>query len=266
MADETLPTPLTSRFTDALTLACTLHRAQARKGSQVPYVAHLLAVASIALEHGADEDEAIAAVLHDAVEDQGGAPTAALIRERFGAGVADIVVGCSDTDVVPKPPWRERKERYIAHVETASPSVRLVSASDKLHNARSLLADYRTLGEALWDRFTGGREGTLWYYRSLVTVFLKHGRTHLVEELDRVVSELEITTGTSQVIQSAHEATEAETRGSEVFPAAPAAAFEPAPEMEAKDCKWCSQPARPGDDFCSDDCRRNQRAVDQTVE
>lgn len=191
MADETLACPLTDRFTQALRLACELHRTQSRKGTQIPYVAHLLAVASIALEHGASEDEAIAAVLHDAVEDQGGATTARAIEQEFGQTVAQIVQACSDTDVVPKPPWRERKERYIAHVRDASPSTRLVSASDKLHNARSILADYRAIGEPLWDRFNGGKAGTLWYYRALVDAFAHHGRSRLVDELDRVVSELE---------------------------------------------------------------------------
>jgi GTP pyrophosphokinase len=191
MASEMLERPLSDRFTDALGLACELHRMQVRKATQIPYIAHLLAVASIALEHGATEDEAIAAVLHDAVEDQGGAATATRIRERFGANVADIVVACSDTDVVPKPPWRERKEAYVAHARSAAPSVRLVSASDKLHNARSILSDYRELGETVWSRFSGGRDGTLWYYRSLVEAFASHGRSRLVVELDRVVTELE---------------------------------------------------------------------------
>lgn len=190
MTDEILAQPLTARFADALVLACELHRGQARKGTQIPYVAHLLAVASLALEHGATEDEAIAAVLHDAVEDQGGADTAATIRARFGDQVTDIVLGCTDTDVVPKPPWRARKEAYVAHVATASPSVRLVSACDKLHNARSLLSDYKVQGEALWDRFRGGRD-SLWYYRALVAAFAAHGRSRLVDELDEVVGELE---------------------------------------------------------------------------
>src|ERR1051325_12202408 len=129
---------LTSRFEDALSFAARLHSGQLRKGTAIPYVSHLLAVASVALEHGADEDEAIAALLHDAVEDQGGAPTREEIRRRFGDRVVEIVDGCTDAETVPKPPWRERKERYIAHVAEASPSVRLVSASDKLHNARSI--------------------------------------------------------------------------------------------------------------------------------
>jgi (p)ppGpp synthase/HD superfamily hydrolase len=170
MPEESLRTPLTGRFTEALTLACILHRRQARKGTQIPYIAHLLAVASIALEHGATEDEAIAAVLHDAIEDQGGPPTEMRIRDAFGENVAAIVRACSDTDEVPKPPWRERKQRYIAHLGASdtTPSARLVPAADKLHNARSILADYRTGGESLWSRFNAGRDDTLWYYRSLV--------------------------------------------------------------------------------------------------
>src|SRR5688572_28956686 len=125
--------PLTARFREALVYACELHADQKRKGSDTPYVAHLLAVASLALEHGASEDVAIAALLHDAVEDQGGRPTAEEIGRRFGDAVKAIVDACSDTDVQPKPPWRARKERYIAHVEHAPRSVLLVSACDKLH-------------------------------------------------------------------------------------------------------------------------------------
>jgi (p)ppGpp synthase/HD superfamily hydrolase len=191
MAEDKLDQPLTPRFTAALTLACELHRSQARKGTQIPYVSHLLGVASLALEHGADEDEAIAAVLHDAVEDQGGQATAASIRERFGDRVTEIVLACTDTDVTPKPPWRQRKEAYVAHIRGATPSARLVSACDKLHNARAILGDYRELGDELWSRFSGGREGTLWYYRALVSAFSAHGPSRVVAELDRVVSELE---------------------------------------------------------------------------
>ncbi|HTJ47202.1 MAG TPA: HD domain-containing protein [Kofleriaceae bacterium] len=192
---------MTSRYSDALVYACDLHRAQTRKGTDVPYVAHLLAVSALALEHGADEDEAIAAVLHDAVEDQGGEPTEAAIRARFGDRVADIVMGCTDAVVVPKPPWRERKERYVAHVAHASPSIRLVSACDKLHNARSILGDYRVLGEALWPRFTGGRDGTLWYYRALLDAFRASSPSipsGLEAELERTVAELERLAATSR--------------------------------------------------------------------
>lgn len=182
---------LSERFTEALTFATQLHANQTRKGSGVPYITHLLGVASIALDYGANEEEAIAALLHDAIEDQGGAATREEIRRRFGDTVTEIVEGCTDSDTTPKPPWRQRKEAYIAHIPTASDSVCLVSAADKLHNARSILKDYRQLGEDLWQRFQGGKEGTLWYYRALVRAFRTQGSTPIVEELDRVVSELE---------------------------------------------------------------------------
>jgi GTP pyrophosphokinase len=137
---------LSPDFTQALVFANELHHAHWRKKPSIPYVSHLLAVASIVLEYGGDEDEAIAALLHDAVEDRGGRPTLERIKRRFGSAVADIVQACSDAEVKPKPPWRERKERYIEHVTAASASVRLVSAADKLHNARSILKDYREIG------------------------------------------------------------------------------------------------------------------------
>src|SRR5436305_7390897 len=145
---------LTSRFEEAITFATQLHAKQLRKGTTIPYIAHLLAVTSIVLENGGNEDEAIAALLHDAIEDQGGAATREEIRHRFGDTVVAIVDGCTDAEVIPKPPWRARKEAYIAHVRQAPPSVRLVSGADKLHNARSILADYRVSGDALWQRFT----------------------------------------------------------------------------------------------------------------
>ena len=194
MAGETLDHPLTERFTAALTLACLLHRTQARKGTQIPYVSHLLAVAALALEYGADEDEAIAAVLHDAVEDQGGRSTLDFINWCFGDRVAAIVQQCSDADVLPKPPWKGRKELYLAHLEDVGPSTLLVSACDKLHNARAILADLRTVGDAIWGRFNGGRDGTLWYYRSLIKVFRRRSPgprgKELVAELERVFKEV----------------------------------------------------------------------------
>jgi (p)ppGpp synthase/HD superfamily hydrolase len=182
---------LSSRFEEALLFTTKLHAGQLRKGTTIPYIAHLLAVTAIVLENGGNEDEAIAALLHDAIEDQGGDATRQEIRRRFGNIVVAIVDGCTDSDVYPKPPWRARKEAYIAHLRRASQSVRLVSAADKLHNARAVLADYRTMGETLWLRFHGGREGTLWYYRAVADVLLTSGRTPLVDELERVVSELE---------------------------------------------------------------------------
>ena len=150
---------LSPRFDQALHYAALVHAGQSRKGTDIPYLAHLLGVASIALEHGANEDEAIGALLHDAGEDAGGDGRIEDIRHRFGDAVADIVQGCTDAVTLPKPPWRKRKEDYIAHVPKASASVRLVSASDKLHNARAILRDYRRLGEALWPRFNGGNDG-----------------------------------------------------------------------------------------------------------
>ncbi|NEQ28359.1 MAG: bifunctional (p)ppGpp synthetase/guanosine-3',5'-bis(diphosphate) 3'-pyrophosphohydrolase [Microcoleus sp. SIO2G3] len=182
---------LSERFTDALTFATQLHANQTRKGGGVPYLSHLLGVASIALEYGANEDEAIAALLHDAIEDQGGAATREEIHRRFGDVVTEIVDGCTDSDQTPKPPWLQRKEAYIAHIPTASASVRLVSAADKLHNVWSILKDYRLLGDAVWERFQGRKDGTLWYYRSLVKAFHAAGTTPLVDEFERVVDELE---------------------------------------------------------------------------
>ncbi len=191
---------LTTRFEAALALAAWLHADQVRKGTRIPYIAHLLSVAGIALDYGADEDEAIAALLHDAVEDQGGDEVLGRIRGRFGSGVAAIVLACSDTTETPKPPWCERKKAYVAHIATASPSARLVSAADKLHNARSILADFDALEAEDWKRFTGGRDGTLWYYRALVDAFRAADEPgepsrvrlgSLIDELDRVVAAVE---------------------------------------------------------------------------
>jgi GTP pyrophosphokinase len=183
---------LSVHFEEALVFATRLHAGQRRKGTSVPYIAHLLAVAGIVLDYGGTESEVIAALLHDAVEDQGGPPTREEIRRRFGEPVVAIVDGCSDTDEVPKPPWQERKEAYLARLGQETASVRLVSAADKLHNARDVLAAYRALGEAVWGRFTGGREGTLWYYRALVGAYRDtHTVPALVDELDRVVTEIE---------------------------------------------------------------------------
>lgn len=183
--------PYTERFESALLYVTQLHRYQERKGSGVPYVTHLLAVASIVGENGGTEDEVVAALLHDAPEDMGGEARLEDIRRRYGDAVAGIVEGCTDTYEDPKPPWLPRKERYIASVAEAPRSVRLVSAADKLHNARSILTDLRALGEELWGRFTGGKEGTLWYYRTLVEAYGGAGRDPLIEELDRVVGEIE---------------------------------------------------------------------------
>jgi (p)ppGpp synthase/HD superfamily hydrolase len=183
------------KFEDALIYATHLHRDQTRKGTKIPYITHLLAVASIVGENGGTEDEVVAALLHDTPEDRGGKERLEEIRARFGDEVAEIVDGCTDTYEDPKPEWRPRKEAYVAHVAKASPSVRLVSAADKLHNARSILADLRSLGDELWDRFTGGKEGTLWYYHALVEAYAEAGSNPVVEELDRVVREIEALAG-----------------------------------------------------------------------
>ena len=182
---------LSERFADALAYAARLHASQVRKVSNIPYIAHLLAVTAIVLEYGADEDEAIAALLHDAVEDQGGQTVRAEIERRYGPRVAAIVAGCSDTDVFPKPPWRQRKEAYLAHLRDAPASVRLVSAADKLANVRSVIMDYRQVGETVWERFNGGKAGTLWNYRALVETYQAAGSTPLVAELARAVDEME---------------------------------------------------------------------------
>ena len=183
--------PLSPRFHEALSYAALLHAEQQRKVSGEPYVAHLLAVAALVLEYGGNGDEAIAALLHDAVEDQGGLATLEEIRRRFGPTVADIVDGCTDAAVMPKPPWRQRKEAYIARLRCAPAAVRLVSAADKLHNVRAILREYRRQGESVWGHFRGGRDGTLWYYRAVVETLKQADHHPLVEELDRTVAEIE---------------------------------------------------------------------------
>ena len=151
-----------------------MHRDQVRKGTSIPYLSHLLAVSSLVMEHDGDEDEAIAGLLHDVVEDVG-RDQAPAIAQRFGARVLDIVLGCTDADRFPKPPWRERKERYLTHLDTAPASVLLVSCCDKLHNATAILHDLERIGPAVFERFTAGREGTLWYYRRLADTFTRLG-------------------------------------------------------------------------------------------
>ena len=182
---------LTSWFEQALHYAVEVHARQVRKGTSTPYIAHLLGVCSIALEYGANETEAIAALLHDAVEDQGGQARLDDIRLRFGDAVAEIVAACTDAFTTPKPPWEERKRAYLAHLPGASPSVRLVSASDKLYNAQAILRDVYRAGDEVWGRFNVPREKTLWYYRALADVFLQAGPHDLSGELDRAVTKLE---------------------------------------------------------------------------
>lgn len=183
---------ISKRFGDAFSYALELHGRQIRKGTSIPYIAHLMSVTALVIENGGDEDLAIAALLHDAVEDQGGIETLEVIQSRFGERVARIVFECSDALVTPKPPWRERKKEYLTHLETVGDDTRLVSLADKLHNARSILADLEQLGQAVWERFNGGKAGTLWYYRTLANFFLKHMvNSQLAHELNRVVQDIE---------------------------------------------------------------------------
>jgi GTP pyrophosphokinase len=178
---------LSDRFVEAFQYAFELHVSQTRKGTRVPYMAHLLGVAALVLEDGGTEDEGIAALLHDAVEDQGGMKTLEEIRRRFGDQVADIVTGCTDAFTNPKPPWKQRKDAYLKHLAEAGPQVRRVSLADKLHNSRSIVMDLRHEGPQTLKRFNGGREGTLWYYRELVKVFQLIETSPMVAELGRMV-------------------------------------------------------------------------------
>jgi (p)ppGpp synthase/HD superfamily hydrolase len=178
------------RLAKAIEFALEIHAQQKRKGTDTPYVSHLLGVTSLVLEHGGDEEQAIAAMLHDAVEDQG-AHLEPVIRNRFGARVADIVVGCTDADTLPKPPWRQRKETYIRHLEHADLEVLLVSCADKVHNARAICTDVRTHGRDVFRRFKAGQDGTLWYYRTLADAFQRLMPGPLSDELSGAAAIME---------------------------------------------------------------------------
>ena len=192
MPEQTTTPMLSELFDDALKYASGLHRTQTRKGGDIPYVGHLLSVASLVIEGGGTQTQAIAGLLHDAVEDRGGPPTLAEIRARFGDDVAQIVAECSDTDKVPKPPWKARKEAYIAHLDEASDATILVSLADKLDNARAILRDFRLVGPELWSRFSEhDPQEHLWYYQSLLAVFERRNDTWLVPELARVLRDLD---------------------------------------------------------------------------
>ena len=188
---------LTDRFNRALVRAAEIHQHQMRKcnegDQEIPYISHLLSVCGLVLQAGGTEDEAIAALFHDAAEDQGGESMLDEIEDEFGPDVATIVIECSDTFEDPKPPWKHRKEEYLAHLREASASALRVSVADKLDNARAILFDYRRIGEDLWNRFNVGRDEQLWYYRSLVRTYraIDEFESPLIDELDRVVAELE---------------------------------------------------------------------------
>jgi (p)ppGpp synthase/HD superfamily hydrolase len=180
------------RFEEALVYAARIHRDQVRKATGIPYITHLLAVAALVGENGGGEDAVIAALLHDAIEDQGGPARLRDIRERFGPTVARIVADCSDTDTIPKPPWRARKEAYLRTAGDKPLDSQLVSLADKVHNARATLADLRAHGDVVWERFRGGREGTLWYNHELLAIYRRTGVVPpLVAEFARVVAEIE---------------------------------------------------------------------------
>ena len=179
---------LTTRFEEALVLANKIHRTQIRKGSGVPYISHLLSVAALVLEDGGDEDEAIAALLHDAVEDGGGAATRKVILEKFGERVTSIIDSCTECDMQPKPPWRDRKLLYLDKIRHASPSVLRVSMADKLHNMRSILADWEREGDEVWLKFKGGKEGSLWFYGCLLEIYREGCAGFLVGELARIIN------------------------------------------------------------------------------
>ena len=182
---------LGKRFANALVYAHQLHAHQVRKGSDIPYIAHLLSVTALVLEDGGTEDEAIAALLHDAVEDQGGEPILQAIQEQFGDTVASIVDGCTDSVTIPKPPWRDRKENHLKFLEQAATPVLRITLADTLHNSRSIYSDLRQIGPQLWSRFKGGRDGTLWYYRSLLELIQTRQPSPLTNELDQVLVAIE---------------------------------------------------------------------------
>jgi (p)ppGpp synthase/HD superfamily hydrolase len=182
---------LSERFEQALLYAHELHGDQYRKGTPVPYMAHLMGVASLVLEYGGDDEQAVAALLHDAIEDCGHRTSYEEIHRRFGDRVTEIVRACTDSDATPRPPWRERKEAYVARVTHEPEDARLVSAADKLYNVRTVVKDYRLTGHEVWSRYTGDAADVLWYYRALVDAFRQAGPHPIVDELDRAVSQLE---------------------------------------------------------------------------
>jgi (p)ppGpp synthase/HD superfamily hydrolase len=197
IATPTPPRLFSNRFLQALGYAARLHSRQIRKRTARPYIGHLLSVTSIVIEYGGDEEMAIAALLHDAVEDQGGRPRLREIERKFGKRVAHIVDGCTDSYDQPKPPWMDRKRAYVQRLRGESAEVRLVSAADKLSNARETLHDVRVHGDSVFTRFAGKKDGTLWYYRALVKEFRKAGNP-LTEEFARVVAQLERVSGSAK--------------------------------------------------------------------
>jgi (p)ppGpp synthase/HD superfamily hydrolase len=178
---------LSQRFDDAFRYAHELHSTQTRKGTGAPYIGHLMGVASIVLDDGGSEDEAIAGLLHDAAEDQGGRERLEDIRARYGDAVAKMVEDCTDSWETPKKPWAERKQAYVSHARSLAPSSLRVSAADKVHNAYAILRDLRNAGEDIWTRFNASPDDIMTYYEGLVRAFREAGGGRLVDELDRIV-------------------------------------------------------------------------------
>jgi GTP pyrophosphokinase len=174
----------------AIEMCVRVHAGQTRKGSGAPYVFHPLAVAGLVADAGGDENQILAAILHDAVEDGGGEPIRAEIEERFGADVAAIVMAASDTSETPKPPWRARKEAFIARVRGESPRVKLVVAADKVHNVQAVVRDLAVHGPEVWGRFQGGHDGTVWYYRAVAEAIAAGWDHPLARELNREAARL----------------------------------------------------------------------------
>jgi (p)ppGpp synthase/HD superfamily hydrolase len=187
---------LTRRFVEAVEYAAHAHLGQVRKGTDIPYLSHLLAVSAMVIEQGGSEDEAVAALLHDVVEDQGGLPRLLDVRDRFGDRVGDLVEACTDYAVGgARDPWVVRKRRYVERISEMAEAERRISLADKLHNARSILRDHRQHGDAVWERFNAGRDDQLWYYRSLAEAFAAVSDSPVVIELQEVVAELEVRSG-----------------------------------------------------------------------
>ena len=179
------------RFDEAIALAVDAFRPILRKQTGIPYVTHLMQVCVTVGEFGGDEDQMIAALLHDYLEDVEGSKAEDL-EQQFGPRVAQMVVALSDTLVHPKPPWRGRKEKYLAELRHKSDAIRLISAADKLHNCLSILRDHRAVGDEVFERFTGKKDGTLWYYREVVNS-LAEGWSHpLLDELREAVAKLQV--------------------------------------------------------------------------
>jgi (p)ppGpp synthase/HD superfamily hydrolase len=182
---------LSDHFLSAFEFAYELHRVQLRKGSEIPYMSHLMGVAALVMEDGGDETESIAALLHDSVEDQGGTATLEKVKQKFGERVASIVEFCTDSMETPKPPWKDRKLAVIEKVGQAGDSEFKVLIADKLHNLRSIRNAVQRYGEGVWGRFKGGHEGSMWYYRQLLTSFKERGKHPYLDEIEVIINHLE---------------------------------------------------------------------------